>query len=129
MPLPIPWRPTPAVLRQFAALWLALVAGLACWRLGPLHVATLALAAVGVAGLMWPPSVRWLFVALVIVTSPIGWLVSRGLLACLYFGFITPLALVFRLSGRDALLLRRAERETYWQPRPQREPASYYHQF
>ena len=44
-------------------------------------------------------------------------LISLGVLATLYFGVLTPLALVLRTFGRDPLRLRRPAAGTYWRER------------
>jgi hypothetical protein len=134
----IPWQPSATILRQFAALWLVLVGGLAVRSVGISHPLTLLAGAIGVAGLMRPGLVRWLFVGLVLVTYPVGRAVSWLLLGMLFFVVLTPLAMVFRVLGRDPLQLRRlagadqstTERDTCWLPRPaERPPASYFRQF
>lgn len=118
-------KPTHRKLRQFAALWLVIVGTLAIWNGSfgqrPMIGAALGAAAVtfGVLGLAWPLAVRWLFVGMTILALPIGWVVSHLLLALVYYGIFTPLALLFRLIGRDALHLRgQRDAATYWQPRP-----------
>ena len=41
------------------------------------------------------------------------------MLAVLFYGLFTPVALLFRLIGRDALSLRRrAGTASYWKPKP-----------
>jgi hypothetical protein len=131
------FSPSPRVLRQFAATWLLVFAALACWHglhyqrpiagvvLGVLTVL------VGLAGLRKPSAVRGVYVAAVLLTFPLGWLVSRVLLAAIYYVILTPVALVFRLVGRDALRLRpRRDMTTYWLPKPQpADAASYFRQF
>ena len=66
-----------------------------------------------------------------ILAFPIGWVVSRLLLAILFYGVVTPMGLVLRLGGRDPLRLARpAARTTYWMAKP--GPAdlrSYFRQF
>ncbi len=113
-----------ATLRQFAGLWLICFVGLACWQwLGRGRTtAAFILAAVGLAvgliGLVKPPAIRPLFSALMTVTFPIGWAVSHVLLALLYYAVITPMALLFKMIGRDALSRRRRTGQaTYWQPK------------
>ncbi len=129
--------PTPKTLRQFAGLWLAVFGTLACWqglvrnRLAPaLALAALALA-IGPLGLARPRAVRWVFVGAQIITFPIGWLVSQCVLALLFFGLFTPMGLVFRLLGRDALDRRRKQEiSTYWTPKPAAANLrSYFRQF
>jgi hypothetical protein len=79
---------------------------------------TLALLLV-VVGLIWPTLLRPVFISAMVVTFPLGWLVSHLLLLALFFGLFTPLALVFRIFGRDALALRmRPEYKTYWTDKP-----------
>ena len=53
------------------------------------------------------------------------------ILAAVYFLMFTPLALIFKLIGRDALQRRLDPRSnTYWQIRATRtDPAAYYRQF
>ena len=46
---------------------------------------------------------RMIYVSLMAATLPIGFVVSFILLAAFYFLLLTPLALVFRLIGRDPL--------------------------
>jgi hypothetical protein len=133
----IPWQPTTRTLRQFAGLWLIFFLILAWWLgwrsnrpelgWGLLVVAI----AGGVGGLLAPALLRPIFVGWTVVAFPIGWLVSRLILAILFFLIFTPLSLVFRLMGRDALRLRRpANLDSYWQPKVQAtDPRSYLRQF
>ncbi len=132
----INFSPQRRILRQFAATWLVVFTALACWH-GLYHqrtvtggvLATLALA-VGPLGLWRPFAVRPVFVAAMLLTFPIGWLVSRVMLAAIYYGVFTPVALAFRLWGRDALRLRpRRDLPTYWLPKPRAKAASYFRQF
>jgi hypothetical protein len=121
----IPWNPTRSTLRQFAGLWLAAV-GLVAYRTGlftghasTLSMTLLAVAALcGIVGLAWPPSIRPLFVGLMIATTPIGWVVSHVLLTIVYWGLFTPVGFLFKLMGRDSLDRRfQPELTTYWQPK------------
>jgi hypothetical protein len=121
----IPFSPPPRTLRQFAALWLAFFGGMAAWqgimrgRVGiAAGLAALALV-VGGLGLARPALVRPIFVGWMVLAFPIGWTVSLVLLGLVYYGLFTPIALAFRLTGRDALRLRpRPGDATYWTPRP-----------
>ena len=59
-------------------------------------------------------------------------IVSPVALGIIFFGVITPYALVMRLFGRDALLLRkRSARQSYWVRRepPGPPPDSFHNQF
>jgi hypothetical protein len=122
-----------STLRQFAAVWLVLFLGLAAYHglLRDRHLVGLMLAAIallfGPAGLVKPRSIRFLFAGAMALTRPIGWVVSRALLAAIFYLVITPLALVFRLIGRDALGRRTGRgAATHWVPRRRRTDARQY---
>ncbi|MGE0606606.1 MAG: SxtJ family membrane protein [Pirellulales bacterium] len=121
----IPFNASERMLRQFAglaALALVLVAlwkgstatraglGWPAWTWALVAVA----AAVGVIGWTKPVWLRPVFVGWMVLAFPIGWLMSLVLLLVLFFGLFTPVALLFRLLGRDSLMLRRQARESYW---------------
>lgn len=123
-----------STLRQFAGLWLLFFAGLAFWQ-GYLRqqmilaaVFTLVALALGPLGLIRPKTIRPAFQMCMAITRPIGWAVSHVILACFFYGVFTPIALFFKLIGRDALLRKRQtdSRITYWLPKPQAaDTASY----
>ena len=129
----LPLRPDDRTLRQFAGLWVVFFGGMAAWQwLGHdrptvgLVLAVLA-ATVGPVGLVWPRAIRPIFVGWIVAVFPIGWVVSLLVLGLLFFVVFTPLGLLFRLIGRDALLLkRRPELATYWTPKPAIAPARYF---
>lgn len=117
----IPFSPSEKTLRQFAGLCLLFFGGFAAWQWLKHGNATLALIfgalalGLGVLGLARPSALRPIFVGWMVVAFPIGWAVSIVLLGLVYFGLFLPIGLVFRLVGRDALLLRpRRGLETYW---------------
>lgn len=132
-------NPRPAILRQFA--WFALIglpaiawlvlrlAGAFSWShwllLGAVGVAVLQLGAF-LAGATVPT--RWLFVGLTVVALPIGFVLSQILMAVIFYLVITPIALVFRASGRDVLGRRPAPNQSsFWHDRgPQRSRTSYF---
>lgn len=108
----IPRNPADKILRQFALAWLVFFLAWAAWH-GVYRGRTewgMALAAIaalgGVAGLLRPPLLRWIFVGWMMVAFPIGWLISQLMLLMLFYGMFTPVAFVMRLRGRDALALR-----------------------
>jgi hypothetical protein len=68
----------------------------------------------GVPGLFRPAVVAPVFMGSMALTRPIGHAVSFVLLGLLYYGLVTPLATVFRLAGRDALVRRRPDSQSYW---------------
>jgi hypothetical protein len=127
---------TPKTLRQFGLLSLAVFGGWAAWRAatGRTDVTTAVLGGVGgllgLLGLVAPAALRPVFTAWMMAAFPIGWVVSRVVLAALFYLVFTPLAIVFRLMRRDALHRRRTGAASYWTPKTQpADPAQYFKQF
>jgi hypothetical protein len=116
--------PPPKLLRQFAGLWLVVFVGLAGWRAwhGDTGAWTVGLGVagliVGLLGLVQPMAVRWVFTGWMIAAFPIGWTVSRIVLAAMFYLIFTPVAVVFRLMGRDPLHLRRGDGRSHWSAKP-----------
>jgi hypothetical protein len=114
-------NPSLRVLRQFSALCI-LFFGLLAVRLA-LHdryVAASFFAAfaviVGPLGVVKPSAVRPIYVTWMKLVHPIGWVVSRVTMAVIFYGLFAPIGLVFRVTGRDALGLKRPQgKETHWQ--------------
>lgn len=130
-----PARADDRQLRQFAwalVVFVSIVLALRWWRghaIGPASI-VLALAgwSLGLLGAVAPRRIEWLFVGATTLTRPIGRVVSECMLAVMYFGVITPVALLSRLVGRDPLQ-RRIDRRaaTYWTPRkPAADPSRYF---
>jgi saxitoxin biosynthesis operon SxtJ-like protein len=121
----IPFSPPPRTLRQFAALCLAVFGGLSLWQAlarGNAMLAVVFAAAalsIGPLGLFRPQTVRWVYVGWMVAAFPIGWTISQLLLLVFYFGILTPVAIVFRLAGRDPLCRREPKNQaTYWVEKP-----------
>jgi hypothetical protein len=132
----LPLNPTPRMLRQFSAAWLVffLAAGLhrAFLRGQPTAGCVLCvLCLLGVAGLLKPRRVRWLFVGASVVAFPIGWVVTQAVLAILFYLVLTPVGLWFRWRGRDPLQLRpKGDRPSAWIGRgAPAEPGRYLKQY
>lgn len=129
--------PSQRMLRQFAALWLLFFGGMAVWRLwnGDQGTFTTLLGVLGfglgIVGLSFPSAMRYVFTGWMIVAFPIGWTVSRVALALTFFGVFTPMALLFRLNGRDALGLHKDLRDgSYWRKtHPDQKASDYLRQF
>ena len=110
-------------LRQFAALWLLLFGALALSygnRQSSLTAIMVfaGLAGLGGVGLIWPAAIRPVFVGAMVLTYPLGWVMSHLLLALLFYGVFTPVALFFRLTGRDAMKRQRRPRDSHWVAKP-----------
>ena len=75
--------------------------------------------------------IKPLYLGLIIITFPIGWVVSHIVMGIFYFVIVTSVAFVFRLMKRDILLLKRkANIKTYWMPfRKSRPVRDYFNQF
>ena len=120
----LPLKPTARALRQFAGAWLIffLAVGVYRYLARGQHQIGLAVGAmavvVGGLGLIKPAAVRWLFVGATVLAFPIGWVLSQIMLAVMYYGIITPLALWFRIRGRDLLSRKPApNRASFWAPK------------
>ena len=107
--------------RQFALIGAALLAGIAAWTgwtagVTPAVIRTaVAALVVAVLGGLRPSLVRPVYRLALTVTAPIGAVVSRLVLAAIYYLIFTPLGLLFRLIGRDELVLGRPRgSDTYW---------------
>ena len=135
-------NPTDRQLKQFAVaalIFLPLIGWLATGKPRTIEAANLpllgGLAAIGLAsavlGFIKPKALRPVFVGASLITLPIGLVVGEAVLLVIFFGLFTPMGLLFRLIGRDALQ-RKLERRatTYWQSKRQPDsPARYYRQF
>ena len=128
--------PPRKVLRQFAGLCLVVFGGFAAWRgwHGQTDQWTVALAlgalVVGGIGLVRPMAIRFVYTGWMIAAFPIGWTISSLILAVTFYGLFTPVAALFRLTGRDALSLQRRDLRSYWTSQPGPEKAdTYFRQF
>jgi hypothetical protein len=80
-------------------------------------MAWIATALVAAGGVAHPPLVRPVFLGLILLTFPIGWVVSHALLAAIHLAVFTPIGLARRAMGHDPLDLRPApDRRTMWRP-------------
>ncbi len=128
-------KPSARHLRQFA--WVSLLGfPLISWvllylTLGLSSAVALSVAAVGpvvlVLGLINPKLVWPVYVLLMLISLPIGLVVSAVLLRLIYYLLFTPIALWFRLTGKDAMQRRlEPEVDSYWTTRKGgRDPSSF----
>ena len=144
--LDVNFNPEPRILRQFGQL--ALLAfpalGLFCYWKGGLFgldfgaatpSVSLVLGGLGLlSGLLsWlaPRAIRPLYLALLFITVPIGFVVSYLIMGLLFYGIITPMALIMRVIGFDPLQREfEPDAETYWvEVEPRASKKSYFRQF
>ena len=139
----IDWNPPDRQLRQFGWISLLALPLLAWWftgrpfKTGWTQTNEIAIGIAFVIGAVFaglavvkPQLLKWVFIGLCVVGLPIGVVVGEILFAVVFFVVITPVALVFKLIGRDALE-RRIDKNatTYWKPRKQPSgPESYFRQ-
>lgn len=121
--MPINRHPGARELRSFARIWfpafVALVGAVLYWRFNQTAAAVVVWAmgaAAAMAVLASPAVARVVFVGLLVVTYPIGVVVSTAALAILFYLVFFPLGLVMRLAKRDPLRLRARGEASDWQP-------------
>lgn len=114
-------KPDSRTLRQFAWGWLIFFGAMAICKFAIQHHAKAAnwLAVTAIVGialhLVAPVIFRWIFVIWMVLAYPIGWVVSQVALALMFYCILTPVALLFRLIGRDRLRrFKPANAKTYW---------------
>ena len=128
-------NPSRKELRQFSVALIvatAVVGGLLWGKLGAnpwSYALWIGGPVAGLIGLALPIAIKPVFIALSVVAFPIGMVVGTLAMAVVYYLVITPLGVVFRLSGRDPLY-RRFDRSaaTYWIARKSRPGAAKYFQ-
>jgi len=132
----IQWNPERKQLRQFAGIWFPAFSALAGWAIarksGYWHEVEIGWGIAGVIslfGLVFPPLIRPIFVGLILLTYPIGWVVSHLLLGLIYYGIVTPVGLILRMTGHDPLQLKTPSGNTLWKtPVGKNGPGSYLRQ-
>ena len=81
--------------------------------------------------LVYPKANLPIYLGLTIVSYPIGFVLSYVIMGTLFYLLISPVAIFFKITGRDAMNRRfDPEATTYWvDPRPARGPESYFKQY
>ena len=130
-------NPSPRTLRQFAGLFLVafgVVGWLLLRRTGSQEIAGIVWALAGLVfltGMIRPGAIRLVYLGMIYLAFPIGWVVSHVVLALVLYLVLTPIGLALRLLGRDPLERRfDPAADSYWTPH--RQPASmdrYFRQF
>jgi hypothetical protein len=132
----IQWNPDRKQLRQFAGIWFPALCALVGWSIarktGHLHEVEIGWAIAGIisiAGLVFPPLIRPIFVGLILLTYPIGWVVSHVLLGLIFYGIVTPIGIILRLTGHDPLQINAPLGNSLWKsPTGKTNPARYLRQ-
>ena len=81
--------------------------------------------------LVYPKANLPIYLALTILSFPIGFVLSYVIMGTLFFLIIGPIAVLFRVFGRDPMHRDYDESApTYWQAaKPARDKESYFHQY
>lgn len=109
------FRPSSRQLRYFGLILGALIAILSQAERADAVGGSAAGAAIAALALALPGTIEPLWRALMAITLPIGWVVSRLILIALFYLVLTPLSFLLSLTGRDILKLKRGG-ESYWEP-------------
>jgi len=124
--------PSSKELRQFGYTLLIgfeLLGGFVYWR-GKIHLALgfwVAGVLLGTFAILIPSSAKGLYKIWMGWALIMGTIVTRTILAVIFFGVITPVAILFRLVGRDALKLKKGIGvSTYWSNLYKISDRSYY---
>lgn len=117
----IQWNPSEKQLRQFAGVWFPAFCGLVGWSIGhktghwsEVEIGWVLAGLLSVGGLILPVLIRPIFVGLILLTFPIGWVVSHLLLGLIFYGVVTPIGLILRISGHDPLQLKKPIGNSVW---------------
>jgi len=117
----INYKPAERQLRTFTRLWfplfVAALGGMFWWRANAPELASMVWglgAVLSMAMVASAPLARFVFVALMWVTYPLGLALSYTTLAIIFFLVFTPIGLGMRLFRRDPLALRARGRASHW---------------
>jgi hypothetical protein len=134
----INWNPEKGQLRMFGLTAIVVLGTIAIslrFVFGVAGIASILVAGAGlcifVVSLVSIKAVRIIYLGLTFAALPIGFVISILLMAACYFFILTPVGLVFKLLGRDALARKfRTDSPTYWTSHTQSsDPERYFHQF
>jgi hypothetical protein len=117
----IQWNPSEKQLRQFAGIWFPAFCGLVGYSIGhktghwsEVEIGWVLAGLLSVGGLVLPVLIRPIFVGLILLTFPIGWVVSHLLLGLIFYGVVAPIGLILRISGHDPLQLKKPSGNSVW---------------
>lgn len=118
--LHVDWNPGTRKIRVFGLILTALAILFG-------HAAAPVGVALGLLSVFLPGSAGlWIYKTWMGVAFVIGSIASPILLGLIYFGLFTPLALIMRVIGRDALRLKRPQVDSYWTPMAMPDDKTYY---
>jgi len=84
-----------------------------------------------VLGFAVPKALRPVWVALMVINYPIGWVITHVVMEIIFYLVVTPVGIIMRLTGRDPME-RAFDRtaKTYWKPRrTDPDSARYFRQY
>lgn len=130
----IDWNPPARQLAQFG--WISLIGFpligvMTWWQAGAPEWLLWSLVGLGVltCGLsrIDPKLIRPIYVVMMAIALPIGFVISFVMMTLIYYGMVTPLGLLFRLLGKDPLAKHPdPDMASYWHVRrAPRAPADY----
>ncbi len=75
--------------------------------------------------------IKPVYLAMVILTFPIGWIISHLVMGLFFYVIVTLIAVLFKIIGRDPLYRKfDSQADTYWLPyKNKRSAKDYFHQF
>lgn len=82
--------------------------------------------AIALLAFVWPSGARPFYVAWMTLGLIMGFVMSRVVMTLIFYGVITPVALFFRVSGRDSLKLKKTQAGSYWEAHESIEDKEYY---
>lgn len=127
------FKPSHRQLRQFGTICLFALPAIG-WLWSASSPVLMTLAGVGalIVVVSWvaPKLIGPLFIGLMLITVPIGMVVSELAMLLIYTVVFLPIGCFFRITGRDRLQLKLdRDASTYWQPKAQpRSVKNYYRQ-
>ena len=132
----IQWNPETKQLRQFAGIWFPAFCALVGWSIArktghwqEVEVGWIVAGVISIVGLVFPPIIRPVFVGLILLTYPIGWVVSHVLLGLIFYGIVMPIGIILRLTGHDPLQINAPLGNSLWKsPTGKTDPARYLRQ-
>lgn len=119
--LSINWSPPTKQLKSFAALWFPLfflflgtilAINLNAWS--ETKIVWAFCFGISFLGYFLPSLIRPLFVGLLVITFPIGWIVSHLFLLLIFYLVITPLGFVMKIKKHDPLNLKMPKEPSMW---------------